>query len=96
MTYIVEKGHPMMGRCVINAYDREGGELQAQYSAWYKPHLRQWTLYPLVKNSWDPIGKTVLPESSVKMGKGTKKPPVKTSGRKEEKSAPDAVQIKLI
>lgn len=86
MTYIVEKGHPMSGMCIVNEYDRDGGELQAQYKGWYKPSERKWTLYPLKNNSWAPMEKKILPESAVKMGNPTRKagPPIRKSKTKEE------------
>ena len=68
MIYVVEKGHPMSGMCIVNEYDRDGGELQAQYKGWYKPSERKWTLYPLKNNSWAPMEKKILPESAVRMG----------------------------
>lgn len=96
MIYIVEKGHPMNGRCTVNAYDREGGELQAQYSGWYRPAERRWVLYPLRKNSWENIEKMILPESAVKMGKA-KKPPHRAQPRKPKQTdAPGMAQVKMI
>lgn len=97
MTYIVEKGHPMNGMCIVNEYDRDGGELQAQYKGWYKPAERKWTLYPLKNNSWAPMEKKILPESAVKMGKPARKTAAKQSVRKERrKDAEEIMQVKLV
>ena len=97
MIYVVEKGHPMSGMCIVNEYDRDGGELQAQYKGWYKQSERKWTLYPLKNNSWAPMGKKILPESAVKMGKPARKTADKQSVRKERrKDAEEIMQVKLV
>lgn len=97
MTYIVEKGHPMNGMCIVNEYDRDGGELQAQYKGWYKPSERKWELYPLKNNSWAPMEKKILPESAVKMGKPARKTaaPIRQNKAKEE-TQDGAQQLRLI
>lgn len=100
MTYIIEKGHPMSGMCIVNEYDRDGGELQAQYEAWYRPYERKWDLYPLKNNSWKPMGKKVLPESAVKAAPRTAPRTAlrarKTNTKTKKEEQPKDNQIRLV